>query len=252
MNTLFIVIFFIIGLIFGSFFNVVGRRLPKKMPFTYNRSKCPSCHKQLAWYELIPVVSFIWQRGKCRHCQQKIHVMYPVIELMTGFLFMYSYYCFGFTMECLTAILLVSLLMIVFVSDMTYMIIPNKVLLFFLPIFVIIRIIHPLEPWWSPIVGAVVGLSIIGLIIVISRGGMGGGDMKLFGLLGIVLGFKKILLTFLLACVVGALVGLFLLVSEMISRKQPMAFGPYIVVATLFAYFYGDGIISWYLSLLKL
>jgi len=130
------------------------------------------------------------------------------------------------------------------------MLIPNKILLFFLPFFIIMRMIEPLEPWWSAIVGGAVAFLLIALIILVSKGGMGAGDMKLFGLLGIILGIGKVLLTFFLASLLGAVIGMFLLLFKIIQRRQPIPFGPYIIVATIISYFYGDLFISWYLSLL--
>ena len=107
------IFFFLFGITLGSFFNVVGLRVPKKMPFAYDRSFCPSCHKQLSWFELIPVFSFILQRGKCRTCQQKISLIYPIIELLTGLLFVLCYLMIGIELELIIALLLISMLMIV-------------------------------------------------------------------------------------------------------------------------------------------
>jgi leader peptidase (prepilin peptidase) / N-methyltransferase len=242
--------FFLVGLIFGSFFNVVGLRLPKNQPFVNDRSHCPSCYHTLAWYELIPVLSYILQLGRCRHCKGKISIIYPTMELVTGILFMICYIRFGGSLEVAVGLSLMSLLVIIFVTDIRYMIIPNKVLLFFLPIFILLRIIVPLDPWWSPVTGAITGFGIIALIILVSSGGMGAGDMKLFAVLGIVLGFKMVLLAFFLSCLIGALVGIFLMLIKRIDRKQPIPFGPYIVIGTILAYFYGDTILQWYFSII--
>ncbi|WP_341457156.1 A24 family peptidase [Oceanobacillus zhaokaii] len=152
--------------------------------------------------------------------------------------------------ELITALLLVSMLMIILVSDVTYMVIQNKVLLFFLPLLIITRLIQPLDPWWSPIVGAIVIALILAIIILVSRGGMGAGDMKLFAVLGVVLGVEKVLLAFFLSCLLGAIIGMLLMVFKIIKRKQPVPFGPYIVLAALIAYFYGDLLIDWYLGLM--
>lgn len=248
MNVLLIILFFLLGLIFGSFFNVVGLRLPKKIPFANDRSICPNCKHRLTWYENIPLISFVVQRAKCRHCKENISYIYPVIELFTGILFALCYSIIGFNLELITAFLFVSMLMIILVSDIKYMLIPNKVLLFFLPLFIIIRIIKPLDPWWSSVLGAVLGVVLLAIIILVSRGGMGAGDMKLFGVLGIVLGVKKMLLAFFLSCLLGSLVGMLLLVFKIIGRKQPVPFGPYIVVAALISYFYGELLLSWYFN----
>ncbi|OZU89726.1 prepilin peptidase [Virgibacillus indicus] len=248
MNTILTLLFFLLGLIFGSFFNVVGLRLPKNIPFANDRSICPHCKQQLAWYENIPLVSFVIQTGKCRHCSEKVSYIYPAIELFTGILFALSYSKIGINLELITALLLVSMLMIILVSDIKYMLIPNKVLLFFLPLFIITRIIQPLNPWWSSILGAITGFVLLAIIILVSRGGMGAGDMKLFGVLGIVLGIDKVLLAFFLSCMIGAIIGMLLLLFKIIDRKQPVPFGPYIVLATIITYFYGDTLINWYFN----
>ncbi|QKY69675.1 A24 family peptidase [Lentibacillus sp. CBA3610] len=243
-----ILLFFLLGLVFGSFFNVVGLRVPQKQSFTNGRSTCPHCQRSLSWYELIPVLSYLLQRGKCRHCQRNISVLYPIIELVTGVLFAFCYIRIGLHVELMAALLLMSLLVIVLVSDIKYMLIPNSILLFFFPLFVTARLFSPLDPWWSSITGALAGVMIIAAIILLSRGGMGAGDMKLFGLLGILLGFEKTLLAFFLSCVIGAVIGLVLLLLKLIDRKQPVPFGPYIVAASIMVYFYGDLMLDWYFN----
>lgn len=201
--------FFLFGTTFGSFYNVVGLRVPKNIPFVNDHSHCPNCDHRLRWHELIPVASFIWQKGRCRNCDTRISPLYPSMELLTGLLFAYSYFIFGFQLELITAILFISLLVIISVSDIAYMLIPNKFLIFFLPLLIIIRIIVPLNPWYDMIIGAFLGFALIALIIFISKGGMGAGDMKLFFVLGIVLGWKQVLLTFFLASLIGTIFGIF-------------------------------------------
>lgn len=242
--------FFIFGTVFGSFFNVVGLRVPKKINFTSERSQCPNCNTTLGAYELIPIVSYVMQGGKCRTCQTSVSPIYPIVEMLTGSLFVFSYWKLGFTLELFTAILLISMLMILFVSDMTYMIIPNKVLLFFLPLLMIARIITPLDPWYNSVIGAVVGFALLAVIIIVSKGGMGAGDMKLFGVLGIVLGLGKVLLTFFLAALFGAIVGGVFMMFKKVEKRQAIPFGPFIALAAIISFFYGDRIIQIYLSLL--
>src|SRR5690625_1195096 len=165
-------LFFILGTIFGSFFNVVGLRVPKNKSFSNDRSYCPNCQKKLHWYELIPVISYIIQAGKCRGCGQRIGKLYPLIELLTGVFFAMSFWRFGFTIEFGLSLLVVSMAIIIIVTDYTYSLIPNKVLLFFLPFLIIARIIIPLEPWWSPILGGLVGFGLLFLIILLSSSGL--------------------------------------------------------------------------------
>lgn len=241
-----ILLFFLLGLLLGSFFNVVGLRLPRRQTFTNDRSRCPTCKQTLSWYELIPMLSFLLQSGKCLHCKTRISSMYPTIELITACLFAYSFVRIGIQLELIIALLLISMLMMILVTDLIYMIIPNNLLLFFFPILIILRLIAPLDPWWSAPLGMFIGFSLILMIILISRGGMGAGDMKLFAVLGVALGIDKILLTLFLASVIGSIIGLLLLHLKWIKRKQPLPFGPYIILATLLAYFYGDQMINWY------
>lgn len=247
MEIIYSILFFIFGVLFGSFYNVVGLRVPKKEPFVNERSGCPNCKHSLSWYELFPVFSFIFLGGRCRKCKERISRIYPVMELFTGGMFAYAYYMIGFNLELITVLLLISLSSILIVSDITYMLIPDKILLFFLPLFIIMRIFVPLEPWWSSIAGAVAGYGIIMLIILLTNG-MGGGDMKLFGLLGIVLGLSEVMLAFFLACLIGAVFGISFRLMKRIKKKQEIPFGPYILIATLITYFYGEKIISWYLN----
>ena len=250
MDMFWVIMLFLFGIIFGSFFNVVGLRLPKKIPFHHDRSFCPVCKQQLKWYELIPIFSFIIQGGKCRNCSAEISPIYPIIEMLTGLLFAFSYTQIGFQLELITALLFISMLMIIFVSDIAYMLIPNKILLFFLPFLIVLRILAPLTPWYDAIIGAIVGFGLIALIIIVSQGGMGAGDMKLFGVIGIVLGWKKVLLAFFIAAFLGAIIGGILMVVNKVKKKQPIPFGPYIVVGALVSYFYGEQILTFYLSLL--
>ncbi|WP_102345400.1 prepilin peptidase [Bacillus sp. Marseille-P3661] len=246
MNFILLIYIGIVGLVLGSFYNVVGLRVPQKLSIIKPRSHCPNCQHELTATELIPVFSFILQKGKCKSCGMKISWIYPVFEIMTSCLFVLSAILIGWTPELIVALLLMSLLMIIFISDIHYMIIPDKVLLFFAPLFLIARIIIPLDPWYSPFVGSVLGFGLLLLIAVISRGGMGGGDIKLFAVLGLALGWQNILLTLMFASLYGSIVGVCLLLSGKVKRGEPVPFGPFIVMGAITAYFFGQPIIKWY------
>lgn len=249
MDMIYTIIFGIVGLVCGSFYNVVGLRVPKGESIVNPPSHCTSCEKQLTALELIPVFSYVIQRGKCKGCGVKVSPIYCLTEIVTALLFAFCYVKFGFTAELAAALLLVSLLVIINVSDLTYMLIPNKILLFFLPLLVVARIISPLEPWWDSLLGAIIGFSILLLIAVVSKGGMGGGDIKLFFLIGVELGTIHTLLTLFLASVVGMIVGMIVLKVRGQGRKTPVPFGPSIAVGALIAYFYGNQLIEWYWQL---
>ncbi len=247
--SIFLIIYFIIlGTVLGSFYNVVGMRVPEKKMFQSERSYCPNCKQQIKTYDLIPVVSYIVLGGKCRNCKLKISPLYPFTELATGLLFGYSFYIIGLQWELLTAFVLVSMAAILFVTDMRFMLIPNKILIFFLPLFIILRIITPLNPWWDSIIGAAVAFVLLFLVILLSRGGMGGGDLKLFVVLGVVLGWKGVLLTFFLSAVIGAVVSLVLLSLKVLKRNRLYRLVRIFCWGVLITYFHGDAMISWYIN----
>jgi len=196
------------------------------------------------------VLSYIILRGKCRVCTAKISPIYAVIELTTGMLFLFSFWKLGISYELLVAWTFISLLVIIVVTDLAYMLIPNKILLFFLPLLVILRLLSPLQPWGDSALGAVLGFSILLLIAIVSKGGMGGGDVKLFFLIGLVLGTINTLLTLFIAAFIGMIVGKLIIMVSQQGDKTPIPFGPYIAVASIIVYFYGGDLVSWYLNLL--
>lgn len=241
---------FFYGLLLGSFYNVVGLRVPEGKSIVAPRSSCPKCGHQLTPFELVPVLSYVFQKGKCRQCKVGISPVYPVFELLTGVLFAGAFFLIGWDFELMIALTLISLFMIITVSDLAYMIIPDKVLIVFAVIFAVLRIYQPLTPWWDSFVGSAAGFVLLLLIAFASKGGMGGGDIKLFALIGFAVGFKTMLLAFFFSTFFGAFFGIIGLITGMVKRKQPIPFGPFIAIGTLVAYFLGEQIIDWYLNFL--
>lgn len=248
MTITYAVFFFIFGIVFGSFFNVVGLRVPKKESIAYPPSHCTSCNRQLTAIDLVPVLSYLFLKGTCRTCGSKIHWVYPLMEFITGVLFVLAFLHFGFSKELLIALLFVSLLVIITVSDIAYMLIPDKVLLPFAAVLFVLRFLIPLDPWWDSLLGAIIGFSLLFLIAVVSKGGMGGGDIKLFFAIGLVVGTLGSLMTLFFASVIGAIVGIIQLRVMKKGRKTPVPFGPSIAVGALIVYFYGTGILDWYMN----
>lgn len=249
MDSVIVVFAGIIGLILGSFYNVVGLRIPQRQSLITPPSHCINCNRRLTSLDLIPVISYMMLRGKCRICGVKISIAYPFIELVTAFLFAFATWKVGYSWELLVALLFISLLVIINVSDMAYMLIPNRILLFFFPLLVIGRILSPLTPWWDSVLGAIIGFSLLLVIGIVSKGGMGGGDIKLFLLIGFVLGTVHTVVTLFFASVIGMIVGGILLVICKRGRKAPMPFGPSIAIAAILVYFYGDSLMDAYKSL---
>lgn len=244
-------IFFIYGLVFGSFFNVVGLRVPNGTLFDQNRSYCDTCQRTLTWKELIPVWSFLHQKGRCSQCEEKISLLYPIMELATGLLAASMYYRFGWSVETLLGLLLIALIIPITVSDIAYRKIPNKLLLFFTPLFVILRIFYPQPSFWLSLLGAFLAFGLVFVIILSSNGGMGAGDLKYFTLLGFIFGPISFLLLFFLATLYGALIGSIIMKLKNGDRKMTIPFGPYIGLSALTVFYFGEAIIQWYLSFLS-
>ncbi|RDU35117.1 prepilin peptidase [Neobacillus piezotolerans] len=239
---------FLYGITLGSFFNVVGLRVPEGQSIVKPRSACPNCRQHLRARDLVPVFSYVILRGKCRGCGTRISPVYPITELLTGVLFALAPIVLGWSWELVVTWTLISLFMIIFVSDIHYMIIPDKVLLVFAGIFLFERLLWPLTPWWDSLLGAAVGFVLLLLIALVSKGGMGGGDIKLFAVIGFAVGTKLVLLSFLFATLCGAVFGVIGLMLRLVKRRQPIPFGPFIGLGSLVAYFYGPKIIDWYFT----
>lgn len=239
---------FTYGLVFSSFYNVVGLRVPAGKSILYPPSTCTHCNYRLTFIDLLPLISYILLRGRCRKCKSNISPLYFIMELITPLLFLYAYQSSGWTISFLYAFLLISLLHILVVSDLIYMLIPNRILLVFGILIFPIWLINSSVPWWDSILSAFFTFGILAVIAIISKGGIGGGDIKLLALLGFMVGFKMILLAFFLACFFGAIISLILLLFGIIRRKEPIPFAPFISLGTLIAYYKGNIFIDWYLS----
>ncbi|TCT19627.1 leader peptidase (prepilin peptidase)/N-methyltransferase [Melghiribacillus thermohalophilus] len=239
---------FILGLVLGSFFNVVGIRIPRNQSIVSPPSACLNCGRRLTPGDLIPVLSYIWLKGKCRDCNAGISPLYPVMELLTAFLFVVAFDQIGFQWELLVAFTLISLLAIVTVSDLNYMIIPDRVLVFFSVLFVVERVLIPLSPWYDSLLGAATGFLLLLAIAIVSKGGMGGGDIKLYAVIGYVLGLKGVLLSFFLAALIGSVAGLAGIIAGRINRQKPIPFAPFIATGSILAYFYSEPFYQWYLD----
>jgi leader peptidase (prepilin peptidase) / N-methyltransferase len=141
------------------------------------------------------------------------------------------------------------LLVIITVTDLSYMVIPDRILLFFAVVFLFLHLFFPTITWWDAISGAAVGFSSLLFIAIISRGGMGGGDIKLFAVIGLAIGVKSVLLSLFFATLYGAIVGILFIFIGVFEKGKPVPFGPFIASGTLTAFFFGDGILSWYFTL---
>ncbi|WP_048600479.1 prepilin peptidase [Rubeoparvulum massiliense] len=251
MNLFFTIYWFILGTCLGSFYQVVGTRIPEKGSMIAPPSHCAECKHRLGWRELIPILSYLWQRGRCRHCESRISPLYPIMELLTGVLYAYAFYRFGWSGQFLMAGSIIALLVMITVSDLLYMLIPNKILLFFAGWFTLVRFFYPFAPWKQMIIGAIVGFLLLLIIAMISRGGMGGGDIKLFALIGYLLGWKGVLATLFLSSLYGTIIGLFGMLRGNVQRGKPFPFGPSIALGMLTLLFFSEDLYALYLSWLQ-
>lgn len=241
---------FIIGLVIGSFLNVCIYRIPREESIAFPPSHCTSCNAKIKPYDLIPVISYIFLKGKCRSCKEKISIIYPAIELLNGALYAAVYLKYGLTYNFFKFIFLISIFIIIGIIDLKTTDVYSSVIytgiiggIIFLAVGVFLK-----YSIWNFLIGAAIGGGIIGLIILLTHG-MGAGDAEICGIAGLFLGTKGAIAMLLISFVVGGILGILLIVTGKKSRKDYIPFGPFIVIATLIVIFFGNEIINWYLSL---
>jgi len=283
-------IIFLFGLTIGSFLNAAIYRLGTGESVINARSHCPKCGHILAWHELVPVISFILQKGRCRECGKTISWQYPIVEIATSLLFLlifnfqfsifneFSSSNFQFLNLAYFAIITCGLV-IIFVFDLKHYIIPDKIiypltgLVFFYRIFEFLEFnnwnlfgnwkllaprsfseggeIENLELLLNPLYSAVLAFSFFALIYFFSKGRwMGFGDAKLAFFMGLFLGWPKILVALFIAFILGGIIGIMLIAARKKSLKSQVPFGPFLITGTFIAMFWGDWIIRWYLGLI--
>jgi len=266
----YIILFFIFGIIVGSFLSVVVSRLETGESILGGRSQCPKCKKEIKSYDLVPLLSFIVLKGRCRHCEKKISLFYPLIELAMGFLFALLIYRFGNVFSGTNLYLFFSLHLIVLASlvavffyDWFYSIIPDKVLI---PVGLAVLVAAIINVLFSKQLGLdffiykpevlnlVYGLLIGGgfflILVLISREKwMGWGDVKLGIFLGIFLGYPSILVALFFAFILGSIYSVVLLLLKKKKMKDAVPFGPFLVLGGLIALFAGKWIVGWYLGI---
>ncbi len=244
------IIIFLFGTVIGSFINVVIYRLPKHEDIVVTRSHCMECGYQLAWYDLIPIVSYLSLRGKCRKCGAKLSVQYPLIEGTNGVLYVLIAVINGLNVDSLLYCLLISALIALSVIDWRTYEIPIGINIFILALGLIATVYHYTD-WLNHVIGFLAVSVFIYIIILATKGrGMGGGDMKLMAAAGLLLGWKEIILAFILGCILGSIIH----VARMrISKAEhTLAFGPYLSLGILITVLCGQQILNWYLGLLGL
>ncbi len=240
MKIYYYILFFLFGLCFGSYYGVLGYRVPKGEDTFKSRSHCDNCHHSLKWYELIPLFSYFFQKGKCNYCQKKLSCFYPILELGTAILFTVSYYSYGFSLELITSLTLVSLFIIVIVSDITYLIIPDR---FIIISAIIIFLVKIMELGFK---GGLIQLG-FGLICFLfmylimlfgnklfKKESLGGADIKLMFLVGLTLNPMLAIIVLFLASIIALPVSLIILIK---NKEHVIPFGPFIILGLLIVNF---------------
>ena len=250
---------FVFGLIFGSFLNCVIYRLHSGESFLKGRSYCPNCQHILSWPDLIPVFSFLILKGKCRYCHKPISLQYPLVELATGTVFLLIFWNLEFGIWDLLFRLLIScFLIIIFVYDLKHYIIPDKVIYpaigiaFFYRLFEICLSAEALAKAENLGFGILPSLFFLAIIIFSREKWLGFGDFKLAILMGLFLGWPKILVALFLAFFIGAIIGIELIILGKKTLKSEIPFGPFLVSGTFLAMFFGQKLIDTYLNLFLL
>lgn len=244
---LFYIIVFLYGIVIGSFLNVCIYRIPEKQNIVKVRSHCMSCGYQLKWYDLIPLFSYICLGGRCRKCRAKLSVQYPLIEALNGILYVVIVYVNGVSVESLLYCLLTSALITLSMIDVRTYEIPFGINLFILALG-LIHVGLDYRNFVSYGIGFLAVSAFLYLLFVLSKGrAIGGGDIKLMAACGLLLGWKLIILAFLIGCVLGSVIHI---VRMKVSKADHvLAMGPYLSMGVFIAMLWGDRFLQWYMSL---
>jgi leader peptidase (prepilin peptidase)/N-methyltransferase len=269
MEGIWITFFTLLGMVVASFLNVCIDRLPAGKSLLFPASHCPSCHHRLAIKDLVPVFSYLWLRGRCRYCSTPLPKRLLWVEVGTGALFGYLYWHYGLSIELAVAAIYCCLFITLMVIDLEHGLILNKIVYPAALVAIIIsiflppsRLIYPSGVVSLPVsdllpqlgivqaaMGGGIGLGLFLLIALISKGGMGWGDVKMTALIGLVIGFPLIFVALFLAVILGGLVGGILLLLKIRKRKEGIPFGPFLSLATIVTLLCGSNILNWYLEL---
>ncbi len=243
-----IIILFIIGLSVGSFLNVVIDRLPRNESIICDRSHCDKCKKILAWYDLIPLLSFAYLQGKCRYCNHSLSNQYPAVELITGisFALIASNYSFDLLVvnelfRIIYILIFSSSMIAIFITDLKYRIIPDEVLVFLGFSTLLFIFIFERTQIVPNILSAVISSALFLFLVIITRGrGMGMGDVKYAFLMGLILGIPKIIIGLYTAFLTGGIISIILILLGLKKMKSTIAFGPFLVLGTVVTFFWGN------------
>lgn len=240
-------IIFVLGITIGSFLNVCILRLPHNQSIFFPRSQCNLCKSILPIYDLVPIFSYLFLKGRCRICGSEISPRYIVVELLTGCLFLYCFYILGISALLLKMLIFTAFLIVITFIDYDHQLILDRVLIWFAGAGAVINLLLNFVSVLDMFVAAISGGGLLLLVAILTRGGMGGGDIKFCAAIGLWLGIKLTLLTIFLSFIIGGVVSFLLLILRIKKRKEFIPFGPFIAIGAFTAFLYGTKIIAWYL-----
>lgn len=244
------IVIFLYGIVIGSFLNVCIYRLPKKENIVKIRSHCMNCGYGLKWHDLIPLFSYLFLGGRCRKCKEKISIQYPVIEALNGALYLIVFAEYGMSLETLLYCLLFSALLTLSVIDFRTFEIPLGINLFILALG-LIRIVTDYTDWPRYVIGLFLVSGFLYVIYLVTHGrGIGGGDVKLMAVCGLLLGWQLILIGFVAGCIIGSVVHL--LRMKLSGEGHVFAMGPYLSIGVMIAVLWGEKFLVWYRAYLGL
>lgn len=249
MDPLYLMILIIVclyGLVIGSFLNVCIYRIPEGKTVVTERSHCMKCGYQLSWYDMIPVVSWLALRGRCRKCKARISAQYPLIEAANGILYVVVFLVCGVTWTSVVYCLLGSALIVLSVIDFKTYEIPFGINVFIL-VLGLIRTVSDRVDWLDHVIGLLAVSVPLGIILLVSKGrAIGGGDVKLMAAAGLLLGWEKILLALIIGCIAGSVIHIIRMKAAGAGRV--LAMGPYLALGIFISALWGNSLISWYLT----
>ena len=252
-----IIIFAILGLAVGSFLNVCIDRLPQNKSIAFPPSHCEACQHKLAAKDLIPVFSYLRLRGRCRYCQASVPRRLFWVELATGAVFALLSWHYGLNPALGIMAFYACLFIVVFVIDLEHGLILNKVVYPGMVVALLLALLP--QPWltqWivtgiaNAALGGAIGFALFLLIAIVSRGGMGWGDVKLAALIGLATGFPLVFLSIIMGAILGGIMAVALVIAKKRKRRQTIPFGPFLAVAAMITLLWGSNIMSWYLGLM--
>jgi len=240
---LIMLIIFISGLFVDSFLNVVICRLPEGESIVFPRSHCRHCKKELGVADLIPVFSYLFLRGKCRYCGERISIQYPLVELLTGIVFATIYLIYGINTYFISYLIFVCLLIPAAIIDFKHFIIPNKISIPGIVLGAIISFFFLHNTLLTIILDIIIPGGLLLMLAVIYKKGLGMGDVKLIAMVGVFLGWQRALLGLFLGSFIGLLISIVLIIIGVMKRDSKIPFGPYIGAGSLLALFIGENIL---------